>query len=165
MTNLSLALSLLSDNQTLEISPNGYSMCPFFLGGRDTVYITQPSFPLKRGDIAVYKRNLAEDERYIIHRIHHLEQTTTGTLYYMLGDNQIQIEGPINESQIHGIALQIKRKGKLIDCKTNHFYRFTSKLWLLIRPIRPIFIRIWLTFMPSIHRMQRADILKNARKK
>lgn len=163
MTNLSLILNILAENQTLKISPIGCSMCPFFLGGRDYVYLKRPTlFPLQRGDIALFQR---KNGQYVIHRVHHIETTEFGRMYYMLGDNQTWLEGPIPEDEIQAITTQIMRKGKLIDCNTNKFYRFTSKLWLYIRPIRPIFIQLWIWIKPSLHKVQKESILKEIRSK
>lgn len=140
MTNISLALSALKEGQALKITPQGTSMCPFFYGGRDSVNVVVPSFPLKRGDIALYIR---DDGTYVIHRVYKVKKEATGTSYYMMGDNQDWVEGPLKESQIHAVAASIIRKGKMIDCKRNMTYRFLSKLWLLLKPLRPFFIKLW----------------------
>lgn len=140
MTNILIALSALKEGQALKITPQGTSMCPFFYGGRDSVNVVVPQFPLKRGDIALYLR---DNGTYVIHRIYKVKKTPTGTEYYMMGDNQNWIEGPLRESQIHAVTKSIVRKGKLIDCDTNKLYRFLSGLWLFVRPLRPFFIKIW----------------------
>lgn len=148
MTNIAMALEMLEKDQTLKISPIGCSMCPFFLGGRDDLYIKRPIYPLKPGEIALFQR---PDGQYVIHRIHHVEQRQGIRQYYMLGDNQTWLEGPIPENELQAVAVKIMRKGRLIDCRTNRFYRFTAFLWLKIRPIRPIFIKIWNTVKSNKH--------------
>lgn len=140
MTNLSIMLSMLEENQTLKITPIGSSMCPFFYGGRDNVYLQRPHFPLKRGDIALFQR---EDGTQVIHRIHHTKLSSGERLYYMLGDNQTRVEGPIQESQIFAKAVKILRKGKLIDCQRNYLYRIAAAAWLILRPVRPVFMHLW----------------------
>lgn len=139
MTNIQIALSALPPNQTLKISPKGTSMCPLLLGNRDEIYVVPATFPLKRGDLALFLR---ENGIYVIHRIFKVVKVKNSTQYFMLGDNQTEIEGPIEESQIHGIAISLKRKGKIIDCKRNGFYKVYSALWLILRPFRPFFQRI-----------------------
>ncbi len=133
MTKLYLLLSQLKDNQSLKITPQGTSMCPCFLGGRDSVYVARPNFPLHKGDIALFLRS---NGVYIIHRVYKVEHSKQGNLYYMLGDNQGWIEGPISEDQIHAVAVKIIRKGKTIHCQTNHLYRAFVRIWLLVRPLR-----------------------------
>ena len=140
MTNISIALAALNDGQVLKINPQGTSMCPFFYGGRDCVYVAVPQFPLKRGDIALFLRT---DNTYVIHRVYKVKTKQGTREYYMMGDNQNFIEGPIDESQIHAVAKSIVRKGKIIDCKKNMLYRFCSKLWLILKPLRPLFISAW----------------------
>lgn len=151
MTNISLALSMLKSGQALKITPQGYSMCPFFVGGRDDVYLVPPKFPLKKGDIALFQR---ADGTYVIHRVYRIRKSENTTLYYMLGDNQTWIEGPILEPQIHAVTTQIMRKGKLIDCSSNKTYRFLSMLWLHMRPIRPLFINFWNRIKPAVHKIR-----------
>ncbi len=140
MTNLSFTLNMLKENQTLKITPIGSSMCPFFYGGRDDVYLQRPKFPLKRGDIALFQR---EDGTHVLHRVHHIKHASGVCLYYMLGDNQTWLEGPVKESQILAKAVKILRKGKLIDCQKNYLYRIVASAWLVLRPVRPVFIHLW----------------------
>lgn len=141
-------LSLLRENQTLAIVPQGDSMFPFFLGGRDTLNVQRVTFPLNRGDIVLYRR---ENGTYVTHRVHHVTKSSSTVQsspdrianphtvqYYMLGDHQTLIEGPIQESQIYGVVASFERKGTHIDCTTNKKYIIAWKLWLFIRPIRPI---------------------------
>lgn len=133
-------LSMLEEDQTLKITPIGSSMCPFFYGGRDDVYLRRPHFPLKRGAIALFQR---EDGTQVIHRIHHIKCASGERLYYMLGDNQTWLEGPIAENEILAEATQIIRKGKLIDCQRNRLYRLTAAIWLILRPVRPPIMHLW----------------------
>ena len=149
---ISELISLLTPEQTLKIYPHGLSMHPFFVGDRDTIIIKKPSFPLNRGDIALYSRS---DNTLVIHRIHYYD--SKNNTYFMLGDNQTWIEGPIDEFQILAVAVTIIRKGKSINCHTNLFYIFLWKLWLRLRPIRPVFIKAWLLIRPSI---DKKEILK-----
>lgn len=162
MSNLSLMLDMLEDDQSLKISPIGCSMCPFFYGGRDYVYLIRPSFPLKKGDIALFQRT---NGIYVIHRVYKVSKKDSQTVYYMLGDNQTWVEGPVYDSQIHAVTAQILRKGHLIDCKTNRNYRLLSWIWLHIRPLRPIFIRGWIFIKPKLHKQQKSAILTEIKSK
>ena len=162
MTNILILLSLLQEDQTLKISPQGYSMCPFFVGGRDDVYLKAAVFPLKKGDIALYQRDSGQ---YIIHRVYRIKNVNSNCEYYMLGDNQTWIEGPIHPSQIHAVTVKFTRKGKMIDCSSNKLYRFLSWIWMAIRPLRPIFIRFWIGIRPTVHKHQAKQILNEMKNK
>lgn len=133
MTNLSKLLAQLQDNQSLKVTPKGTSMCPCFMGGRDTVYVKRPRYPLRRGDIALFFR---DSGIYVIHRVSKVKSSGFENFYYMSGDNQNWIEGPIREEQIHGVTTHILRKGKLIDCQKNLIYRFYAWSWLFLHPVR-----------------------------
>jgi hypothetical protein len=120
---------LLSDGQTIQIEPIGYSMYPLFLPGRDYA-ILQKADPssLKRGDVVLYRR---KSGMLVLHRI--WKRTRLG--FYMVGDNQVETEGPLDPSQIIGILVAFIRKGKEIS--TNRLtYKIAAGLWLTLRPIR-----------------------------
>lgn len=136
MTNIELALLNLSKDQTLKICPQGTSMCPTFLGGRDEVYLVPATFPVKCGEIALFLR---EDQTYVIHRVWKVIEKEGIRQYYMLGDNQTEIEGPINESQIHATAVSFTRKRRTVNCKKDIPYRIYVFLWMLVMPLRPFF--------------------------
>lgn len=153
--HLPLLLSLLKEDQVFPIKPQGSSMFPFFVGNRDTLYIRKPVFPLKRGDIALYRRR---NGTYVVHRIHHVTEGCCDSKifrrrkssgenhlvqYYMLGDHQVWIEGPIEEYQIYGYVVSYDRKGTYIDCAANKKYRILWNIWLVIRPFRPMICTVW----------------------
>lgn len=139
----SAILPILSKGYRLRIPLKGMSMYPLLVGGRDEAVIS--SIGLKkpvRGDIVLY---VGEDGIHALHRIHHVK----GTDYYMLGDSQTWIEGPIKEDAVLAIATAIIRKGNKISC-SNLFYRLIVEIWLLVRPLRPkilLFVRKLLSFI------------------
>lgn len=137
---LPLVLSLLKDETVIPIVPIGNSMFPFFYGGRDTLFVKKAIHPLKRGDIALYRR---EDGTYVVHRVHHVIRKDNLLEYYMLGDHQTQIEGPLPSGSIHGVVSYYKRKNITIDCKANTIYKFLWQVWMFLRPIRPLCLKIW----------------------
>lgn len=137
---LPLILSLLNDVTVIPITPIGNSMFPFFHGGRDTLFVKKAIHPLKRGDIVLYQR---EDKTYVVHRIHHVINKDNHLEYYMLGDHQTWIEGPLLPSSVHGVVSYYKRKGKIIDCTANKTYKLLWQIWMFLRPIRPLCLKIW----------------------
>lgn len=130
-------LELLEEEKHVKLSPKGGSMLPFLIGGRDEVILKKIQEPLKRGDIVLYRR---ENGIYVLHRIHHIDKVKE--LYFMIGDSQTWIEGPLERRQILAVAHGFIRKGK--EIKTDKWgYHFFYKIWLFVRPVRPYIIGIW----------------------
>ena len=61
--------------------------------------------------------------------------------FFMVGDNQSEIEGPLRADQIKGRLIAFVHNGKEISVK-NPLYRFLSALWLFMLPLRPVCFRI-----------------------
>lgn len=121
---------LLASGTTIKIKPQGYSMYPLFVPGRDEACIECADFSsLKRGDVILYRR---DKSILVLHRIWKI----TGDSFYMVGDNQTEIEGPLRADQVRGKLTGFVRNGKFVDVK-NPIYRFLSGLWLFLRPMRP----------------------------
>lgn len=120
---------LLKEGNTIQLKPRGYSMYPLFIPGRDEAVIA-PADPakLKRGDVVLYRR---ETGILVLHRI--CRRKKEG--FYMVGDNQTEIEGPLKETQIKGILVAFVRNGRYTEV-THPFYRITSRIWLFLRPWR-----------------------------
>lgn len=121
---------LLTDGKTIKIKPQGYSMYPLFFPGRDEACIERTDFSsLKRGDVILYRR---DKSILVLHRIWKI----TDNSFYMVGDNQTEIEGPLRADQVRGKLIGFVRNGKFVTVN-NPFYRFLSGLWLFLRPLRP----------------------------
>lgn len=129
-------LEQIKSGKKLVIEPQGNSMYPFLIDGRDSVVLELPNGSLKKGDVCLYRR---DNGIYVLHRIHHKNKKG----YYMLGDSQTWIEGPLKEEQIIAVVHTMIRKGK--EIKRERFsYRLCYRLWMIVRPVRPFFIRCWL---------------------
>ena len=87
---------LLKNGSAVKLKPQGYSMYPLFLPGRDEAVIEHcvPS-ELHRGDVILYRR---VQGILVLHRICRI--TRDG--FYLVGDNQTEVEGPLSPEQIHG---------------------------------------------------------------
>ena len=130
---------LLKDGSAIRLKPQGYSMYPLFHPGRDEAVIeAYPIHLLRRGDIILYRR---EQGILVLHRICRI--TSDG--FYLVGDNQTEIEGPLRPDQIRGKLTGVVRNGKSFSV-SHPVYRMLSSLWLFLRPIRPIFWRIMALF-------------------
>ena len=126
---------LLQEGNIIRLKPQGFSMYPLFIPGRDEALIQQvPVTSLKRNDVALYRRNQGI---LVLHRI--VRVTADG--YYMTGDNQYEIEGPLRPEQFRGKLIAFVRNGKEISVR-NPVYRFLSALWLLMLPVRPFCFRL-----------------------
>lgn len=121
---------LLEQGKTVQFGPIGYSMYPLFVPGRDEAVVA-PADPeaLKRGDVALYRR---DESILVLHRI--WKRKSDG--FYMVGDNQRQVEGPLRPDQIKGVLVQIIRKGRRFSVKSIP-YRVLAAVWLAMRPLRP----------------------------
>ena len=97
---------LLASGTTIKIKPQGYSMYPLFVPGRDEACIERTDFSsLKRGDVILYRR---DKSILVLHRIWKI----TGNSFYIVGDNQTEIEGPLRADQLHGKLTGGVRNGK-----------------------------------------------------
>lgn len=126
--------ALLTEGKSIRIYPQGYSMYPLFIPGRDEAVIAPvKAEELKRGDVVLYRR---EGSILVLHRI--WKRRADG--FYMVGDNQSAVEGPLRGEQIKGILCQVVRKGKCFSV-ANPLYRLLAAVWLRLRPFRPILSR------------------------
>ena len=119
----------LLENHTIQVQPQGYSMYPLFVPGRDSAVIEKADCDrLKKGDVILYRR---ENGILVLHRICRI--TKDG--FYTVGDNQTAVEGPLTASQISGKLIHIIRNGHSFS--VNHpVYRILSGFWLFLRPVR-----------------------------
>lgn len=126
---------LLRDGNIIRIKPQGYSMYPLFIPDRDEALIQQSSAKnCRRNDVVLYRR---DQGILVLHRICRI--TEEG--FFMVGDNQWEIEGPLRSDQIIGKLVAFVRNGREISVQ-NPFYRFLSSLWLLMLPVRPFCFRL-----------------------
>lgn len=122
---------LLAEGKTLQLHPRGYSMYPLFVPGRDEAVIAPADVScLGRGDVALYRR---KGGILVLHRV----WKRKGGAFYMVGDNQCEIEGPLGEEQVRGVLTGVVRKGRRFSVK-HPLYRVLSHIWLLLRPLRPV---------------------------
>lgn len=131
----SAIIPFLDEGHQLKIPLSGLSMFPLIVGGRDEAVLSAVQRrELRRGDIVLY---VQADGTHVLHRIHHIKNNE----FYMLGDAQTWIEGPIRRESILAVAVAVIRKGKTISCKRMD-YRAFSALWLLVRPLRPAVMHV-----------------------
>lgn len=121
---------LLEQGKRLRIKPRGYSMYPLIVPGRDEVFVERVSpESLRRGDVVLYRRR--DENILVLHRI----WKRKGDAFFLVGDNQKEIEGPLEASQIKGKMTGILRNGHEIST-SNVIYLLYSRIWLWLRPCR-----------------------------
>lgn len=111
----------------------GTSMNPMIKQDRDLSIIEKPKGRLKKYDVAFYKR---PNGQYVLHRV--VKVLDDG--YVILGDNCVNKEFNIKETQILGVLVSLVRNGKEVDLNS-----FGYKLYVRARyahyPVRVIIFR------------------------
>lgn len=130
-----LISEILENGQNTRITVSGSSMYPFLRDGIDSVEFTQGSFEqLSRGDIVLIQRT---DGYYVMHRV--IRKNTN--CFYIVGDAQQWIEGPLYPEQLLAVVPSVWRKDKHISC-SNISWRLLSGLWLYLRPFRYFILKV-----------------------
>ena len=134
-----VVIELINSGKTVPLVASGSSMTPFIVHQRDTIFISKAN-ELHKGDMVFYKRSTGQ---YVMHRIHHIKNDE----FYIVGDAQNEIEGPIKREQIFGVIKKLNRKGKLID-NHNFCWKFFQHVWIRIVPLRPFLIKLYTKLKP-----------------
>lgn len=132
---ISVLKDLAAQGKEVSVHISGESMVPFLLPERDTVFFKAPTFPLKKGDVVFFQRT---NGRYILHRICKVENGN----YFLVGDGQWEVEGPIKESQIFGVVTAVKRNGKVVTEKALS-WKFYQYVWVNLIPLRSKLLRLY----------------------
>lgn len=127
-------LGLLEETDAVPLVISGNSMTPFLVHGRDTVYLSKPEEPFRRGDMLLYRRR---NGAYVLHRVYRGD----GDCFTMVGDAQTVLEPGICRDQILARVTAVRRKGKLLE-RGSFWWSFFEKIWIRMVPARPILWRI-----------------------
>lgn len=132
---------LLSQGRQVPLVITGNSMSPFLVHERDEILISPPDRAWQKGDMAFFQRR---DGHYVMHRI--VKVNAKGECFFV-GDGQRMIEGPIEQEQIFGKIVSVKRKGKWIG-PGNFWWEFFEHVWLNVIFLRPLLCKLYslLTF-------------------
>lgn len=133
---LPVLIDIINTGKDVNLLISGSSMTPFLCHKRDTIIISKPDDHFYRGQMVFYIRDTGQ---YVMHRIHHIDRK--GYLF-IVGDAQIDIEGPIRKDQVFGVINKVIRKGKLIE-KGNFWWDFFENVWIRIVPIRPYLVKLY----------------------
>lgn len=128
---------LLKDGKTIQFAPIGFSMFPLFDPRKGDLAVVEPlgDSEVKRGDVVVYRRK-GKDYREAILLIHRIWKHKKDG-YYLVGDNQVEIEGPLERSQLLGRFVARERNGKMWSVDS-FSYIVATRIWLFLRPFRHV---------------------------
>jgi len=116
---------VLSSGGEFKMYPRGRSMLPLIVQDEDSVILKRQDGPLKRNDIAFYQR---KNGQFVLHRV--VKRERDGS-YVMCGDNQINLERGIEDSQIIGIMTSLYKKEKLFD-QNSFSHKLYRTFWCCI---------------------------------
>ena len=125
---ISMLRTLIEEGKQVSMIISGSSMAPFLIHARDHICLKSPSGELRKGEMVFYQRSNGE---YVMHRIYNVKNEE----YYLIGDAQTVIEGPIQREQIFAIIIKVKRKGKWI-VPEDFQWKFFAHIWPNIIPLR-----------------------------
>ncbi len=125
---ISALRELTEEGREVSLLVSGSSMAPFLIHQRDVICLKKPDRELKTGDIVFYQR---ETGQFVMHRICRIKPDG----FYLVGDAQTEIEGPVRREQIFAIVTRVKRKGKWI-LPGNFWWEFFEHVWLRVIPVR-----------------------------
>ena len=126
---------LTEEGKEVSMRIAGNSMSPFLVHERDYIRFRKPERELKVGDMVFFQR---ENGQFVMHRICKVKPEG----YYIIGDAQTDVEGPVKDSQIFAIITQVMRKGKWID-STDFWWKFFEKIWIKMVAIRRPIVSIY----------------------
>ena len=121
--------------EALPLVISGNSMSPFLIHGRDTIYLSRLTRPVKRGDVLLYQRDRGA---YILHRVYKIEDDS----FTMVGDAQTELEPGIRPEQVIAIMTSAERKGKK-QTPGSFWWEFFEKVWIRMVPLRPIVRKVY----------------------
>ncbi len=117
-----------TDGTPLPLPVTGSSMLPFLSPGRDSVLLARPNRRLRRGDMALYRR---EGGGYVLHRIVACQRDGG---FAMAGDAQQLVERGIRRDQIVAVVCAAVRKGR---CQGPgcFWWEFFARVWPRVLPL------------------------------
>ena len=113
----------------------GNSMAPFLIHERDYIHFKKPDAPLKKGDMVFYQR---DNGKFIMHRVWKIKPNG----FFMVGDAQTVIEGPIRREQIFAVVTMARRKGKWLQ-PGDFWWEFFANVWIRMVPLRHGIMRLY----------------------
>ncbi len=107
-------------NESFSFMPNGISMLPTIVGGRDPVTIKKPDRQLQKYDIILYRRKSGQ---FVLHRIIGVHENG----YILCGDNECRPEKYIQYEEIIGVVSAYKQNGTVVIAGSKKFLKDAKK--------------------------------------
>ena len=126
---------LIEEGKEVSMLIAGSSMAPFLVHRRDYIYFKKPERNLRKGDMVFFERDSGQ---YVMHRIWKVKPDG----YYIVGDAQNEIEGPVREEQIFAIITKVKRKDHWIE-PGDFWWEFFEHIWIRMVPVRRIVMKLY----------------------
>ncbi|MGE5372303.1 MAG: S24/S26 family peptidase [Solirubrobacterales bacterium] len=128
--------ALLDQGKSVRIAVSGGSMYPFLRHGLDSVELKRGDFKdVARGDIVMIRRRSGQ---YIMHRVCQKQRDC----FYMVGDAQQWIEGPLYQDQLFAVIPAVWRRNRKIRV-SNPVWRILTGCWLILLPIRGRLLQVY----------------------
>lgn len=112
---------MVEEGMEVSMTVAGTSMEPFLVHNRDRITFQKPTGPIKKGDMVFYRRMTGE---YVMHRVMKVKDHR----YYLAGDHQTSLEGPIEEAQIFARVVSVQRNGVWLT-ETDPVWKFYADWW------------------------------------
>lgn len=121
-----------SVNRNVHFHPNGRSMQPMLVSGRDSVLLSPIKGEIHKYDVVLYRY---DNGKYVMHRVVKRQDDC----YTCLGDNTERFE-QVEARQMIAVVTEFTRNGRTIQV-SNPFYRLYCRLWRPTRPLRIVYKR------------------------
>lgn len=127
---VSVLKEMVEQGHEVSMTIAGTSMEPFLVHNRDRIYFQKPEEPIKKGDMVFFQRKTGE---YVMHRVIKVRNHQ----YYLAGDHQTFLEGPIDRGQIFAKVVSVERDGVWLSEKDRiwKFYADTRRRLFLARKV------------------------------
>ena len=132
---VSVLKELVEEGREVSMIISGSSMSPFLCHERDRVFFKAPDRPPRVGDMVFFQRRSGQ---YVLHRICRIKDGS----YYIVGDAQTAIEGPVAREQIFALVTKVQRKGRIL-APGDFWWEFFARVWVRLIPLRPVLSRIY----------------------
>lgn len=124
---------ILSSGGDFKMFPRGTSMLPLIKQNIDSVVIKRHEGPLKKHDIAFYRR---ADGSFVLHRV--MKVCRDGR-YVMCGDNQTRLERGVPHEAVIAVVTRICKKDKELSLSSVK-YRLYKFFWTKMPIRRAVFL-------------------------
>ena len=141
---VSVLREIAEEGKVVSMRIAGSSMSPFLAHGRDYIYFTKPDRELRAGDMVFYQRR---NGQYVMHRIYKVKAEG----YYIVGDAQTEIEGPVARDQIFAFITKVKRKDRILQ-PGDFWWEFFEHVWIRMIPLRRPAVRLYAAVSKMLHR-------------